>query len=83
MGFDALTRMKCAEYLDVEFVRSRKRARNKKSGGHLFLEGRLYTEEIWRLPESPKTQKNLPEFHQQELATLIVAVTNEILKKNY
>ena len=27
-------------------------------------------EEIWKLPESPKTQKNLPEFHQQELATL-------------
>jgi len=27
-------------------------------------------EEILRLPESSKTQKNLPEFHQQELATL-------------
>ena len=27
-------------------------------------------EEIWRLPESPKTQKNLPEFHQQKLETL-------------
>ena len=26
-------------------------------------------EEIWRLLESPKAPKNLPEFHQQELAT--------------
>jgi len=29
-------------------------------------------EEIWRFPESPKTQKNLPEFLQQELATLAI-----------
>ena len=31
-------------------------------------------EEIWRLPESPNTQKNLPEFHQQELAALYVTI---------
>ena len=29
-------------------------------------------EEIWRLPEIPKTSKNLPEFHKQELATLAI-----------
>ena len=27
-------------------------------------------EEMWRLSEFSKTQKNLPEFYQQELATL-------------
>ena len=27
-------------------------------------------EEIWKLPESPRPTKNLPEFRQQELATL-------------
>ena len=29
-------------------------------------------EQIWRLPESPNTQKNLPKIYQQELATLMV-----------
>ena len=30
-------------------------------------------EEIWRLPESPKTRKNLLEFNQKELATLFIS----------
>ena len=30
-------------------------------------------EKIWRLPESPKTRENLPEYHQQELSTLLVS----------
>ena len=29
-------------------------------------------EKIWKLLESPKTQKNLPEFQQQELPNLVV-----------
>jgi len=28
-------------------------------------------EKIWRFLESPETQNNLPEFYQQELATLL------------
>ena len=35
-------------------------------------------EEIRRLPEFPKTQKNLPEFHQQKLATLGITEINRV-----
>ena len=34
-------------------------------------------EEIWRLLKSQKTLKNLPEFNQQELATLDVSREND------
>ena len=34
----------------------------------------VFKEEIWRLPESPDSKKNLPKFHQQELAALAISV---------
>ena len=48
----------------------KQKIRNKK--GYEFFEG-FCKKEIGRLPESPKTQKNLLEFHLQELATLATA----------
>ena len=60
----------------INDVRKRAKIRNKK----VMSFGRnVCNEEIWRLPESPKTQKNLPEFHQQELATLLTGLkSNDI-----
>ena len=37
-----------------------------------------YKEEIRRLPEPPKTQKILPEFYQQELATLMIGTVDNV-----
>ena len=56
-------------YLKVEFRQINVTSKKLEFKKVIYFWRDVFKEEIRRLPESSKTQKNLPEFNQQELAT--------------
>ena len=60
--------IKC-DAIDLEAVCRQIMDNSQKS--HENVKEGLQRLQTGRFPESPKTQKSLPEFHQQELATLV------------
>ena len=59
-------------YLEVEFRWIKEKGKKQEIEKVICFLSDVCKEEIWRLPESPKIPKYLPEFHQQELATLVI-----------